>query len=60
MAITATAFSARAPLGPTSPAQRLSNEPEDKPWHLREFRVADLDDNQLRVFYDFSRELQAH
>jgi hypothetical protein len=24
---------------------------------LREFRVADLDDNQLRVFYDFSREL---
>ena len=25
--------------------------------HLREFRVADLDDNQLRVFYDFSREL---
>jgi hypothetical protein len=24
---------------------------------LREFRVADLDDNQLRVFYDFSSEL---
>ena len=24
--------------------------PEDKPWRLREFRVADLDDNQLRVF----------
>ncbi len=32
-------------------------EPEDKPWHLREFRVADLDDNQMRVFYDFSPEL---
>jgi len=24
---------------------------------LREFRVADLDNNQLRVFYDFSRDL---
>ena len=31
-------------------------QPEDKPWRLREFRVADLDDNQLRVFYDFSSE----
>ena len=33
-------------------------EPEDKPWRLREFRAADLDGNQLRVFYDFSRELR--
>src|SRR5215471_16896726 len=32
--------------------------PEDKPWHLHEFRVADLDGNQFRVFYDFSSELR--
>ena len=30
---------------------------EDKPWNLHEFRVADPDGNQLRVFYDFNWEL---
>lgn len=36
----------------------LVSAPDDKPWHLREFTAADLDGNQLRVFYDFSHELQ--
>ena len=36
---------------------RILAEPEDKPWNLHEFRVADPDGNQLRVFYDFSSEL---
>ena len=36
---------------------KLLSEPEDKPWRLREFRAADPDGNQLRVFYDFSRDL---
>jgi uncharacterized glyoxalase superfamily protein PhnB len=33
------------------------SEPEDKPWNLREFKVADSDGNVLRVFYDFSLEI---
>jgi uncharacterized glyoxalase superfamily protein PhnB len=37
---------------------KILSEPEDKPWRLREFRVADPDNNQLRVFYDFSWEMK--
>jgi predicted lactoylglutathione lyase len=35
---------------------KILAEPEDKPWRLREFTVADRDGNQFRVFYDFSWE----
>jgi uncharacterized glyoxalase superfamily protein PhnB len=36
---------------------RILAERQDKPWRLREFKIADPDGNQLRVFYDFSWEL---
>ena len=35
----------------------IVSEPEDKPWKLREFIVADPDHNLIRVFYDFRRDL---
>ena len=38
---------------------KILAEPEDKPWNLREMRVADPDGNELRVFYDFTWELRA-
>jgi uncharacterized glyoxalase superfamily protein PhnB len=33
---------------------KLMSAPEDKPWGLHEFTVADLDGNLFRVFYDFA------
>jgi uncharacterized glyoxalase superfamily protein PhnB len=32
---------------------KIVREPEDMPWKLREFLVADVDGNLIRVFYDF-------
>jgi uncharacterized glyoxalase superfamily protein PhnB len=36
---------------------KVISEPEDKPWKLREFIAADLDDNLIRVFYDFHNDV---
>ena len=36
---------------------KIVSAPEDKPWKLREFLVADLDDNLIRVFYDFRSDI---
>lgn len=35
------------------PGAKILTEPEDEPWPLREFDVADPDNNQLRAFYYF-------
>lgn len=36
---------------------KIISEPEDKPWKLREFLVADLEGNLIRVFYDFRSDM---
>ena len=36
---------------------KIVSEPEDKPWKLREFIIADLDGNLIRVFYDFRGDI---
>jgi len=36
----------------------IVSAPEDKPWMLREFTAADPDGNQIRVFYDFRRDVE--
>lgn len=41
-----------------SAGAHVLSPPEDKPWNLREFTIADPDANRLRVFYDFNWELQ--
>lgn len=38
---------------------KIVSAPEDKPWKLREFTAADLDGNQIRVFYDFHADIDA-
>lgn len=41
----------------SSRGARIVSKPESKPWNLHEFTAMDLDDNLLRVFYDFAWEL---
>jgi uncharacterized glyoxalase superfamily protein PhnB len=36
---------------------KIVSEPADKPWKLREFMAADLDENLIRVFYDFRNDM---
>jgi uncharacterized glyoxalase superfamily protein PhnB len=36
---------------------KIVSEPEDKPWKLHEFLAADLEDNLIRVFYDFRNDI---
>jgi hypothetical protein len=36
---------------------KIVSEPEDKPWKLHEFLAADLEDNLIRVFYDFRNDM---
>jgi predicted lactoylglutathione lyase len=38
---------------------RVVSPPESKPWGLREFTVADIDGNLLRVFHDFATPARA-
>jgi len=44
----------------SSRGARIVCKPESKPWNLHEFTAMDLDDNLLRVFYDFAWELASH
>ena len=36
---------------------KIVSELEDKPWKLREFLIADLEGNLIRVFYDFRSDV---
>lgn len=37
----------------------VGSAPESKPWNLHEFTIKDIDENIIRVFYDFNWELSA-
>ena len=38
---------------------KIISPPEDKPWKLHEFMIADPDGNLMRVFYDFRAKDEA-